>query len=345
MSSTYINLDKNIIPDYEDSPLLVQNYITYIVNRKNLSIKTANAYFIAIRMFLRYLLVQRNVCESKNPLMADVDILFCTEEIILSVTAQDIDRFTFYCSTTLRNSPSAVAQKISAIKSFYKYLRNNAHLIEVDPAEAIEPAGKKGKTLPVYLTEAQCRQLLYSVNTESASRDYCIIFLFLTCGMRISELVGIDMDKVFYKEGYIRILGKGNKERLAYLNPAAKKALAVYLEDRALYERLKDGDTHALFVSQRTGRRLTVRAVQLMVEKALKKAGLSAKQFSPHKFRHTAASLMYQAGTDIVELAEILGHESISTTQIYAHIDNSKLADAVASTGLAKLSCEIPGEK
>ena len=335
--STYINKDKEIYPDYADAPEILLQYLSYQSLRKNRSIQTVNAYFIAIRMFIRYVMTSRGVCDSASPQFSDVDIKDCPESLILSVTPDDIESFILYCAGTLKNGPHVIAQKMSGIKSFYGYLTDKAHKIAVNPTAEVESVGSKPKRLPVYMTEEQCLQLLASVGASeepTAARDYCIITLFLNCGMRISELVGIDLDKVYLKEGYIRIIGKGNKERLAYLNKASLIALMRYLEDRSLYGKVDD-EEQALFVSPRTGVRLTTRAVQQMVERELKKAGLSGLNLSPHKFRHTAATLMYQAGTDIVELQQIMGHENISVTQIYTHCGEQSVIDAVKNAPLA----------
>lgn len=341
--STYINKDKNILPEYSElAPELLVKYLAYLSLRKNRTDQTVNSYFVALRMFIRYIMTSKGIVDSADASFSDVEIRDCSEDLILGASADDIESFLMYCAATLKNGPDAVAQKLSSIKSFYGYLAQKAHLIASNPADDVERAGKKPKRLPVFMTEEQCIQLLDSMsNSDSAaaSRDFCIITLFLNCGMRISELVGIDLDKINIKQGYIRIIGKGNKERMAYLNKASASALLRYLEDRNLYPHLED-DEKALFVSPRTGNRLTVRAVQQMVEKELLKAGLAGLKLSPHKFRHTAATLMYQAGTDIVELQQVLGHESISVTEIYTHCGEKAVIDAVRNAPLAQYSPE-----
>lgn len=336
--STYINKNKNILPDYEDAPEIVNRYLNHLTLRKNRSVQTVNAYYIAVRLFIRYLMTSQGLADSESVTFSDVSIKDCPEAVILGATTDDIENFLMYAATTLNNGPHSKAQKLSSIKSFYGYLYGKAHLISNDPTSEIDAAGKKPKRLPVFMTEEQCVTLLKSVSSSdspNASRDFCIITLFLNCGMRISELVGIDLDKIFLKEGYIRIIGKGNKERMAYLNEASYKALLRYLEDRSLYERVAK-DEKALFVSPRTGTRITVRAVQAMVEKELLKAGLAGLDLSPHKFRHTAATLMYQSGSaDIVELQQVLGHESISVTEIYTHCSENAVKDAVRNAPLS----------
>ena len=192
--------------------------------------------------------------------------------------------------------------------------------------------GAPKKTLPKYLTESESIDLLNNVQSDFYERDFCIITLFLNCGMRLAELIGINLGD--FRDETIRITGKGGKERLVYLNDACRQALGHYIKARGALSNLVDKD--ALFVSKRTGKRLTARRVEQIVARCLQSAGLSGRGFSPHKLRHTAATLMYQGGVDMLALKEILGHENVSTTQIYTHINQQQLRDAVQASPLAR---------
>ena len=207
--------------------------------------------------------------------------------------------------------------------------------LPVNPTENIS-LGTPQKALPKYLTENEAVELLKNIQSDFYERDYCIITLFLNCGMRLAELVTIDLSD--FRDDTIRIVGKGNKERLVYLNDACLFSLQRYKKARAALPNLADKD--ALFVSKRTGKRLSARRVEQIVARCLQSAGLSGRGFSPHKLRHTAATLMYQGGVDMLALKEILGHENVSTTQIYTHINRDQLRQAVASSPLADKTFE-----
>lgn len=336
--STYINEHQGILPAYEDAPTLLKGFLVYLRVRKNRTEKTVNAYYVDLRLFLRFLMVTHDYAKSSSLNFQDVDISSCPDELILSVTPEDIDAFLYYSATEMDNQVKRRARKLSAIKSFYRYLTNQAKALTHDPAADVEAPSLREKPQPVYMTYDQCLQLLGSIHTEATSRDHCIITLFLNSGVRISELVGLDLSRVFLKEGYFIVLGKGRKERTVYLTAAAKQSLERYLEDRSFYKGIVD--EKAVFVSQRTGKRLTARGVQVMVEKALKNAGLGGLKLSPHKFRHTAATLMYDAGTDILTVSNVLGHKSVATSEIYTHLHGEKLREAVASSPLSAVDVE-----
>lgn len=336
-NSTYINVYQGILPEYADSPPSLKDFIKYLRTRKNRSEATVNSYYKDLRLYVRFLMVSRGLLPSYSGNdFENVDISKCPDDIILSAKPKDIDDFLYFSVSTLRNAPQTMARKLSAIKTFYRYLCKQAHLISVDPSVDVEgPNLKKNNRQPVYLTYEQCLQLLNSIDTESSSRDYCIISVFLNTGIRISELVGLDMKHINLSDGKMKVLGKGNKERDVYLNNAAQVALKRYLEDRALYRQIID--EHAVFVSERTGRRLTARGIEVMVEKVLSKAGLGGLKFSPHKFRHTAATMMYGGGTDILAVSKVLGHESVATSEIYTHLQDKTLKEAVASSPLSSI--------
>lgn len=334
MSKTYINVNQSEFPEYDDCPDCLRKFLDYLRTTKNRSIYTVNSYYLDIRAFMRYLLIASGTIH-KHCLFNEIPTDGFPNDMLLNADKDDIDSFLTYCATHLGNKPNSRAHKLSSLKTFYGYLTRHG-MIENAPTAAVETPKKDKNRLPVYLTYDQCIALLDSIKTTQTARDYCIITLFLNCGMRISELVGIDMSHVFITEGYIRITGKGNKERLAYLNDACQAALDAYLVDRSLYKNIID--KKALFVSPRTGKRLTARGVEKMVEKCIKAAGLSGLKFTPHKFRHTAATLMHEAGVDMLTLQRILGHESVSTTEIYTHLNDQALSDAASASPLAYIA-------
>ena len=233
--------------------------------------------------------------------------------------------------STDANGGKARARKLSALKGFFSYLVTQVNKLQENPTEGIS-LGSPKKALPKYLTAAESIDLLKNIQSDFYERDFCMITLFLNCGMRLTELVTINMGD--FKQDTIRITGKGNKERLVYLNDACLEALDHYKKARAALPNLP-ADERALFVSKRTGKRLTARRVEQIVARCLQSAGLSGRGFSPHKLRHTAATLMYQGGVDMLALKEILGHESVSTTQIYTHINQERLRAAVKASPLA----------
>ncbi len=332
--STYINTNnpKNN-PDYSDAPILLREYILYLQAIKNRSPKTVNGYYIDLRTFFRFLLIHNKIINN-DAIFSEIQIQNIDENIIKSVTKLDIYEFLHFSTNHLENNSASRARKTSSIKGFYKFLTTNGYIKDNPTANIEVPANKK--RLPKYLTLDESITLLENIKSDFPQRDYCIFTLFLNCGMRLSELVSINLND--YKEKNIRIVGKGNKERLVYLNQACIKALDDFIKERSTLLNIKNTSQDALFISKRTGKRLTPRRVQQIVDKGLQTAGLSGKGYSTHKLRHTAATLMYQHGNvDMLALKEILGHEHVSTTEIYTHISTQQLQNAVESNPLAKI--------
>lgn len=331
--STYVLADPKT--SYEDCPAVLREFLNYALAVRNLSRRTVNAYYIDIRTFFRFLKRHRSLV-ALDAADEEIFISDVTLDFIKAVTKEEVYEFIYYLNQERSNSSNTRARKLSSIKAFFKYCVNKKSYFEYNPALDIDAPTKK-KTLPKYLSLEECIELLRTIQTEFTERDFCIITLFLNCGMRLSELVGINISD--FKEGTVRILGKGNKERTVYLTPACSAALAQYLPQRAGLPNLKD--KNALFVSKRTGKRLTSRRVEQIVKECLARAGLADKGYSPHKLRHTAATLMYRSGgADVLALQEILGHANVATTQIYTHISRTQLEDAVKSSPLAKLKVE-----
>lgn len=314
---------------YLDIPDDVVEYLHYLDFVKLRSPRTVNGYYLDLRGFFRFMMVQWNRADSKEP-PEKIDLTQITAKDIASISKRDIFGYLDYARSA-NNGPKARARKLSALKGFFGYMCTQVNKISQDPTENVSLGALK-KTLPKYLTESESRELLNNIQSDFYERDFCIITLFLNCGMRLTELVSINLGD--FRDDTIRITGKGGKERLVYLNDACTQALERYCKARKSLPNLSDKD--ALFVSKRTGKRLTARRVEQIVARCLQSAGLSNRGFSPHKLRHTAATLMYQGGVDMLALKEILGHENVSTTQIYTHINQQQLREAVQASPLAR---------
>lgn len=314
----------------EASPV-IRDYLLYMQTVKGKSPKTVDEYFSDIRTFFRFIKLSRGVVSPSTPfeeiLVSDVDI-----ELIKSITLQDAYEFMNYLMRDRDNNASTRARKTSSLKSFFNYLTVKKHLLDKDPIKELETPKRK-KSLPKYLTLEQSIELLNAVDGKHKERDYCIITLFLNCGMRLSELVGLNVTDI-RPDATARILGKGNKERIIYLNSACVDAITEYLKVRPV-DNVKD--RNALFISAHL-KRMSPKTVQALVYKYLEKIGLDSQGYSCHKLRHTAATLMYQHGNvDIRILKEILGHENLGTTEIYTHLNTEQMENAANSTPLSKV--------
>ena len=313
---------------YLDIPDDVVDYLHYLDFVKLRSPRTVNGYYLDLRGFFRYMMQRwQRVADDTPP--EEIDLTGITTADIRTITKHDIFDFLDHARSA-DNGPKARARKLSALKGFFNYMCTQVNRLPANPTENIS-LGSPARALPKYLTQDEAVTLLSNIQSDFYERDYCILTLFLNCGMRLAELVTIDMGD--FRDDTIRIVGKGSKERLVYLNDACLDALQRYKQVRTSLPNLVDRD--ALFVSKRTGKRLSARRIEQIVARCLQSAGLSGRGFSPHKLRHTAATLMYQGGVDMLALKEILGHENVSTTQIYTHINREQLKKAVAASPLA----------
>ncbi|MCQ2428254.1 MAG: tyrosine recombinase XerC [Clostridia bacterium] len=311
----------------EEYPQILRDFANYKAVIQGCSPRTINEYMLDIRTFCRFISAGKAGIKYGTPEFEQIPIFSADIEFFENIRQSDIYDFLFFCERNLKNAPAARARKLSAIKSLYKYLSSKRSLLKDNPSADIE-APKKRQALPKFLTYEESMLLLDTVRNDSearpknaALRNFTMITLFLNCGMRLSELVGINMGDIDRQLRSVRVIGKGNKERIIYLNDACKRALEEYLPIRldASYSNTR---SRALFLSSR-GERISNRAVQWTVEKYLDKAGLGYRHLSVHKLRHTAATLMYQkGGVDVRVLKEILGHEQLGTTQIYTHVSN-----------------------
>lgn len=322
---------------YTDVPKDAQDYLRYLETIINRSPRTVNGYYIDLRTFFRFLVRYRGQAQAEQ-LLEEISVAGLDTDFIRAVTKEEIYEYLYYLSSQRQNQPAARARKLSSIKGFFHYMTAKAGILASDPSEDISVPALR-KALPKYLSLEESIDLLKNIQSDFYERDFCIITLFLNCGMRLSELVGIDLTD--FKEDTIRIVGKGNKERLVYLNPACINALRAYIDARAKLPNLRD--KNALFVSKKTGKRLGNRRVEQIVSDCLKAAGLDGKGYSPHKLRHTAATLMYRHGdVDMLALKEILGHEHVSTTEIYTHINTQKLQNAANASPLSRMKFSPP---
>lgn len=320
--------------NYNDlCPSPLSDFLEYSIAIKGRSDKTVSEYFLDLRTFYRFI-VMRFKLSSNVDNFEEIDIFPVTLDVIKKVKIMDLHSFIAYTDRQRKNTNRTKARKMAAIRSYFKYLYSIVKLIPENPALDLETP-KSNSRLPVALTLDESKSLLSSISGSNEKRDYAIIMLFLNCGLRLSELISINIDKI--KGDTLTVIGKGNKERTIYLNDVCVKAIEDYLEVR---QDANPGHEKALFISNRKTR-FSQKGVQHMLDKYLTEAGLAGKGYSPHKLRHTAATLMYQYGhVDIRALQEILGHESISTTQIYTHINQDLLRDAVKQNPLNDASDE-----
>ncbi|MBR7149410.1 MAG: tyrosine recombinase XerC [Oscillospiraceae bacterium] len=327
--------------DYQfESPEILKNFLSYHENIKSHSKKTVDEYFLDLRNFFRYLKTLRDPGLRDTPLdeisIMDVDIAF-----VRAITLSDVYAYLTYLSRDRvqhHNSDrsdyglnaASRARKVATLRSFFNYLTNKVHLLENNPIKDID-SPKLQKSLPKYLTLNESLQLLQNVDGPNKERDYCILTLFLNCGLRISELIGLDISDIH--EDALRVLGKGNRVRIIYLNDACLAAIRDYL---AVRRKIGGRDENALFISNRD-ERISRSTVHALVKKHLGAAGIDPAEYSSHKLRHTAATLMLGSGVDVKAVQEVLGHEHLNTTEIYTHIDNESLRVAAKANPLSRV--------
>ena len=330
--------------DYRlESPQILKDFLMYHENIKGHSPKTVDEYFLDLRTFFRFLKIERGLVPRTTNFddipIKDIDLAFLRD-----VTLNEVyDYLTFLARDRVVNqhshykeyglSAKTRARKIACIRSFYKYLTVKAKLLAENPVADLD-SPKTPKSLPRYLTLDESRRLLNAVDGNNRERDYCILCIFLNCGLRISEIVSLNVSD--YHADALRIIGKGNKERVVYLNDGTKRAVADWL---AIRRHLVPDREPALFVSNRRTR-ISREMVHSMVKTNLLRAGLDSSQYSSHKLRHTAATLMLQNGVDVRTLQEVLGHDHLNTTQIYTHVDSAELRIAAEANPLADFTPE-----
>ena len=327
--------------DYRtQAPQLLRDFLSYHQTIQGHSKKTVDEYFLDLRNFFRYIKLDKGLVARTTPLeeisIDDVDVT-----LVRSVTLTDIYSYlSFLSNSRARNAKnpyagtglmaSTRARKVATIRSFYKYLVNKVHILDESPIKELDSPRQK-QSLPRFLTLDESIQLLESVDGPNMERDFCIITLFLNCGLRISEMVGLNIRDV--RDDRLRVLGKGNKERIVFLNVACQNAIEDWLAVRSTSGA---ADPYALFIT-RKHTRITTDGVHYMLKKRFTAAGLDSSKYSAHKLRHTAATLMLQNGVDVRTLQEVLGHEHLNTTQIYTHVDSDSLRSAAQANPLGNM--------
>lgn len=314
-----------------EAPAIIREFLGYTETIKGKSPKTVEEYYLDLRTFFRYMKSKRGLVPHSLPLdeisIEDIDLDF-----VKTVTLTDVYEYMNYVYAERGNGAAARARKSASLRSFFKYLTNKVGKLSVNPVQELETPKLK-RALPKYLTLEQSLELLSTVEGDYKERDYCILTLFLNCGLRLSELVGLNLSDI-RKDGTMHVTGKGNKERAVYLNEACLDAIERYKRVRPV-----DGvkDKNALFIS-RLNQRISPKTVQFIVKKYLDQIGLNGQGYSTHKLRHTAATLMYQHGNvDIRVLKDILGHENLGTTEIYTHLSSAQMAAAAKANPLSNV--------
>lgn len=320
-------------------PPILKEYLGYMETIRGRSESAINEYFIDLRTFLRFMKQMRGLVPPTLPeteiAILDVDIPF-----LATITLNDVYEYMNYLRSERENNNKTRARKTSSLRMFFKYLTDYKHALEINPVRNLDTPKQK-KSLPRYLTLQQATDLLGVVDGDFAERDYCMLVLFLNCGLRRAELAGINLDDISFTDHTLRVRGKGNKERMLYLNTACQQALEQYIKVRPV-----DGvqDKKALFLS-RLKRRISLQGVHYVVKNYLQRVE-GAESMTTHKLRHTAATLMYQHGdVDLRVLQNILGHENLGTTEIYTHLSNEQLENAVQSNPLSQITIEKTGKK
>ena len=331
----------------EENPEFLNDFLAYSSTILNKSENTIKEYNYDIAHFLKYIKFKFNLSDVKDEeFIKTIKINDFKVKVLEKITLQDIHAFLAYLKACYQSKPATLARKTASIRVFFKYMCNKTKQISNNPAQDLE-SPKLGKRLPKYLTLDQSKELLETVsnpvnnkghgNHNNSERNFAMITLLLNCGIRLSELIGINISDIDFENCKLNVIGKGNKERTIYLNKACIKAINAYLAVRPR-DGVKFSSRDALFLSEQK-QRISRRTVQYIVKEELKLTGIEkANKYSVHKLRHTAATLMYKYGNvDIRALQELLGHESISTTEIYTHVDNEQIRSAVENNPLADL--------
>ena len=318
----------------DGNPNFLNSFLDYTATILNKSPNTIKEYNYDLNNFLKFILVHFKMTDKKD--LKDVDIHDMNISTVEKITLEDSHAYLFYLKNNFNSKAATRARKVASIRVFFNYLCNKSGMIDKNPAQNLETP-KQDRRIPKYLSLDDSKKLLEAatnIDDRNKERDFAIITLFLNCGMRLSELVGINFKDINFNDCKLSVIGKGNKERTIYLNKACMNAINNYIAIRPR-DGVKSDSRDALFLSERK-ERISNRTVQYIVKQELQRAGLDTNKYSVHKLRHTAATLMYQYGNvDIRALQELLGHESISTTEIYTHVDNSQVRNAVESNPLA----------
>ncbi|GKU24720.1 tyrosine recombinase XerC [Clostridium folliculivorans] len=327
--------DIKAIQAYNNLPNSVIDFLNYLETIKGKSERTIAGYKFDLTVFFRFIKLYKGLCNSEID-FNEIPLTDIDENFLRTIKLTDLYAFMSFVEKQRINGTYARARKVAALKSYFKFISTKAKILTEDPTVELETP-KISKRHPVYLTLDQSINLLNSLDQKNKNylRDYCILTLFLNCGLRLSELCNIQIDKI--KNDTLTIIGKGNKERTVYLNEASLDSIQKYIAARDS-SKCDAENKRFLFLSSRN-KKIDKRTVEILVKKHITNSGLTQDKYTPHKLRHTAATLMYKYGNvDIRSLQQILGHESVSTTQIYTHIDDEGLREAVNSNPLSKIN-------
>lgn len=332
-----------ILDQITDAPDILLEFLEYHSTVRGHSDKTVMGYYLDLKILFRFLKRRKGLVDRNTP-FNEIDITDIDIDFIKTIRIEDLYRYQSFSPESLNSavglSAASRCRRTSSVKSFFNYLTNKRHLLEKNVCQELDMP-KRQASLPKYLEETECERLLAACEGPYALRDYCILMLFMSCGLRVSELVSLNTTDIY--DDHLRVLGKGNKERVIYFADGCREAIDDYLSVRD-GEDLPKGEENALFIS-RDHRRISVRGVQKMVDKKLKLAGLDSSRYSPHKLRHTAATLMLKNGVDTRALQEVLGHSNLNTTQIYTHLDNAALHEAAMANPIGrKKKSDIDGD-
>lgn len=322
--------EKEVNPLNQEIPKILQDFLIYMTTIRGKSKRTRQEYQYDLCLFFQFLKAIRlgiDLSDIKNVSIQDIHI-----EWIKEITLEDLYMFLEYCEVHRNNSPYSRARKVASIKSFFKYLKRKRRLIEYNPAEELE-SPKIGKRMPIYMNLEETKTFLSGIPKDKHyKRNYCILMFLLNLGLRVSELCSLNLNSI--QGSSLKVIGKGNKERDVPMNQVCIEALTDYLEnERKFVREIKDKE--ALFLSQK-GTRISKRTVQRLVKKVNDFSGLKKEKLTPHKLRHTSATLLYRNGADIRSLQYLLGHSNVSTTQIYTHIDDQQIKRIVENNPLNK---------
>lgn len=323
-----------ILDQITDAPDILLEFLEYHSTVRGHSDKTVMGYYLDLNILFRFLKRRRRLVDPATP-FNEIDITDIDIDFIKTIRIEELYRYQSFSPEALNSSiglsPASRCRRTSSVKSFFNYLTNKRHLLEKNVCQELDMP-KRQASLPKYLEESECERLLAACEGTYALRDYCMLMLFMSCGLRVSELVSLNTTDIY--EDHLRVLGKGNKERVIYFAEGCREAIDDYLSVRD-GENLPKGEENAMFIS-RDHRRISVRGVQKMLDKKLKLAGLDSSRYSPHKLRHTAATLMLKNGVDTRALQEVLGHSNLNTTQIYTHLDNTALHEAAMANPIGR---------
>ena len=317
-----------------DAPDILMEFLEYHSTVRGHSDQTVAAYYLDLKILFRFLKRRRRLVDPSVP-FSEIDITDIDIDFIKTIRIEELYRYQSFSPEMMQSSNALSAasrcRRTSSVKSFFQYLTAKRHLLDYNVCQELDMP-KRQASLPRYLEESECDAILNTCEGPFALRDYCMLMILLCCGLRVSELVSLNLTDVY--EDHLRVVGKGNKERVVFFAEGCREAIDDYLSVRNP-EHILPEDKNALFIS-RDHRRICVRGVQKMLDKKLKMAGLDASRFSPHKLRHTAATLMLKNGVDTRALQEVLGHSNLNTTQIYTHLDNASLREAALANPIGR---------